>query len=412
MEQESPVNTAIVPWRERATYAILFFLPIAGVSARHWFSTSFLLFVLLALPELWRRPWNLDRRERVLVAILALYFVVFVISALANGWTYDQTHYGGRVLRFLVAIPIYLLLRQLPNAALWLARGCVVGGFVLLGQALFDVYVLHLARAQGIYSPNLLGPVAAFECAFLLVLWQIDRAWRPVMAAAMVACISALALSTSRGGYVGFIGMISVWAAMRFKGWRVAGAFLGLVVLLFVAYGTSSHVRDGVDSAVRQLDEPLPSDIGSDGEALPSVPARLEMWRVSILIFRDHPLLGVGGGNYNKAARVYVEEGRAHPEVIRHSHPHSAYFETLVSMGVFGFAVFLAMLLFPIYVFARGYRSAPETALFGLLHVTGFALFSITDASTILKGNYITVWLIFLLTFFGAHIRATVGHNP
>ncbi len=398
----TPVNV----WRERAVYALLFMLPVAGISVRHWFSATFLLLALLALPELRRWPSDLARSERILLAILGGFFVLFVLTAAANGWRAEQTEFIGREIRFLAAVPIYLLLRRLPDAGLWLVRGGVVGGFTLLGQALYDIYVLQLPRAQGIYSPNLLGPFAAYVCVFLLVLWRIDRAWRPVLLASMAAAVAALALSTSRGGYLGFMAMLLVWAGVRFRGWRLGTAAAAIVVLAALAYGGSEHVRRGVDMAAEQLREVVEAEPLNEAEMRTSVPARLEMWRVSLMIFRDHPLLGVGRGNYTEAARVYVAQGRVHPVVVEHSHPHSAYLEALVSKGIFGLVNFLAMLIFPLYVFIRGHRNSPETALLGMLHVTGFALFSLTDASTIIKGNYIAIWLIYLTAFFAWHTRA------
>lgn len=393
-------------WRARAVYLLLFLLPVAGISVRHWLSTTFLLLTVLAIPELWRRPWDLDRRERIFLVAVSAFFVLFLATAFANGWSHTQTANLGRELRYLAIVPIYLMMRRLPHAGLWLVRGAVIGGFALFAQALFDVYLLRLPRAQGIYSPNLLGPFAAYLCAFMLVTWRLDRTWRPVLLASMLAAVAALALSASRGGYVGFVGMLIVWAAVRFRGRRLWAAAAGIAVLAVFAYGVSAHVRGGVDVAVAQLVEAIETERLDDTEMRLSVPARLEMWRVSLMIFHDHPVAGVGRGNYTEAARQYVAQGRVHQVVAEHGHPHSAYLEALVSKGIFGLADFLAMLLFPLYVFIRGYRRSPETALLGILHVTGFALFSLTDASTIIKGNYIAIWLIYLATYFAWHLRS------
>lgn len=411
----SPNNRASVAtlfhvWRERAVCALLFMLPVAGISVRHWFSATFLLLTLLALPELRRWPSDVTRKERALFVILGGFFLLFVVTAVANGWTTEQTGYIGRELRFLAAIPIYLMLRRLPDAGLWLVRGGVVGGVTLFGQALYDVYMLQLPRAQGVYNPNLFGPFAACVCVFLLVLWRIDRAWRPVLLLSMVAAAAALALSTSRGGYLGFATMLLVWAGARFRGWRSGAVAAAIVVLAALVYGSSEHVRRGVDMAAGQLREVIEAEPLDDTEMRLSIPARIEMWRVSLMIFQDHPLLGVGRGNYTEAARVYVEQGRAHPVVVEHSHPHSAYLEALVSKGIPGLINFLAMLIFPLYVFVRGRRDSPHAALLGVLLVTGFALFSLTDASTIIKGNYIAIWLIYLTAFFAWHQRAQGAH--
>lgn len=406
MRSEQYVNV----WRERAVYALLFVMPMGGMSVRHWLSATFLFLALLALPELWRRPWNLERSEQILLALLGGFFVLFVATGVANGWTDEQSGNVGREIRFLVAIPIYLMMRRLPDAGLWLVRGGTFGGLVLLAQAIYDTEVLGRLQAQGIYSPNLLGPFAAMLAAFALALWRIERAdspWRYVVVPSALAALTAMVLTASRGALVGLIGMLAVWGGMRLRGWRMVLPLTAAAAAVAVGYFTVESVHTRFNRAVTEItdvvEEGRLSEIG--GARLDSVSTRIEMWRVSGMIFRDNPIFGVGRGNYMEAARKYVEQGRVHPEVVQHSHPHNAYLEALISKGIFGFADFLAMLLFPLYVFARSYRASPDTALLGILHITGFALFSLTDASTIIKGNYVAIWLVYLTAFYAWHMR-------
>ncbi len=396
-------------WRERAVYALLFALPVAGISVRHWISVTFTLLVLLSLPDLFRRREELLRPERYLLLIAAVFFGVFVVTALVNGWTELQTRFLSRELRFLLLIPIYLMLRRYPHAGLWLLRGGVVGGFTLLAQSLYDLYVLGLPQAQGIYSPNLLGPFAALLALFLLVLWRIDRKreWRYAIAPSVLVALAATVLSASRGAFVGLIGMLAVWGAMRWRGWRLALPVLLAVGIIGIGYFASGNVRTRVDDAARELHSAVLEGELTQLEAkhLDSVSTRIEMWRVSLMIFRDHPVFGVGRGNYTEAARTYVAQGRVHPDVANHSHPHNAYLEMLVSKGIVGLLVFLALLFYPLFFFLRTRRRAPDTALLGMLLITGFALFSLTDASTYIKGNFISIFLIYLAVLFAWHVQ-------
>ena len=326
-------------------YVLLFLFPIGAIGVRHWISGIFGILALLSLPDLLRRPQNLSNPERRLMIIVAVFIAISVVTAVANGWTEVQTRYVGREVRFLVLIPIYLMVRRYPRAGWWLLRGGVVGGFAILAQALYDTHVLGLARAQGIYSPNLLGPFAALIAVLMLVLWRIDRQAQPRTPVEEVAIV----------------------------------------------------VEGG----------PLNNAQGSLG----SVAARIEMWRVSLMIFRDHPLLGVGRGNYTDAARPYVSAGRVHQEVIHHGHPHDAYLEMLVSKGIFGLIAFLALLFYPLAVFVHTRRRARNTALLGAVLITGFALFSLTDASTFIKGNFISIFVIYLAVVFAWHMQRLRGQG-
>lgn len=403
-------DTRPATWRERAVYALLFLLPVAGISVRHWISATFTLLVLLALPDVLRRRHELTAAERVVLITAAAFFGVFVLTALINGWSELQTRYLGREVRFLLFVPVYLMIRRYPDAGLWLLRGGVAGGFALLGQSLYDVHVLGLERAQGIYSPNLLGPFGAMLAVFMLVLWRLERErrWlRYAIAPSIAAALVAVAFSGSRGAYVGLIGMFAVWAALSFRGRRFAAAALATLALGAIGYTSSEHVERRIDLAASELvsavrEGELPQ---TQGGHLGPVSARLEMWRVSWLIFRDHPLWGVGRGNYTEAARRYAERGDVHPDAANSGHPHNAYLEMLVSKGIVGLAVFVVLLFYPLLHFWRTRRGSPDTALLGTVLVTGFALFSLTDASTFIKGNFISIFLIYLAALFSWHAR-------
>lgn len=396
-------------WRERAVYVLLFLLPVGGVSVRHWISTTFALLFLLSLPEILRRPRDLLPAERHLFAIVAAFFAIFVVTALANGWTEVQTRYAGREVRFLLLIPIYLMVRRYPDAGLWLIRGSIPAGFVYCAQALYDTYYLDLLRAQGVYSPNLLGPLAALSAVFLLVHWRIDRdrPWlRAAIALSIAAALVAVALSVSRGAFVGLLGMLFVWGAFRFRGRYYVAALAGIVLFALLSYNVSDHVRRGIDAAVTEMVRVVEAgDVTDMKGPLGSVPARLEMWHVSLLIFRDNPVLGVGRGNYLDAVQEYVERGAVHCDVARYSHPHDAYLEVLVSKGILGLATLLALLLYPLGFFLRTRQASAHTALLGALLISGIALFSLTDASTYIKGNYIAYFVTYLSVLVAWHMH-------
>jgi hypothetical protein len=77
----------------------------------------------------------------------------------------------------------------------------------------------------------------------------------------------------------------------------------------------------------------------------------------------------------------------------------------LIAGGLVGLVVFLGVLFYPLYYLLKSYRLSPESAIFGILHVTGFAAFSLTDASPFIKGNFVAIFLIGMTVFFSWHVR-------
>jgi O-antigen ligase len=409
LREVTNADTTIAGWRESAVYAILFLLPIASASVPHWVGVSFTVLVILGLPELFRMRWELAREEQILVGILVAYFVVFVLSDLANGWDYLKTRNVGIETRFLLASVLLLLLRRTPHAGTWLLRGGVAGGFAVCFQTLFDVYVRQELRASGALNPSVLGSYAALLAMFSLVFWHMvpnRPALRYLIGASAAAAFVALPLTGTRGSYVGLVGMLLVWTLGRFRGRRLAAALAVSAAVLTATYVALHEIRQQQDVRWSQTYGAVHGDDEmSVGRSPYAVKLRIEMWRVSLLIFRDNPVWGVGRGNYVEAAKKYVDQGKAPPDVITYSLPHSVYLEALVARGIPGLVVVLALLLYPLSYFASGLRRSPDTALLGILLVAGIALFSLTDTMTFLRNNFASLFLIYLCTFFTMHQR-------
>lgn len=207
---------------------------------------------------------------------------------------------------------------------------------------------------------------------------------------------------------MGLIGMLFTWAALRFRGRYFAATVGGIVALALIGYFTSGHVKDRVDIAAKELLQAVQvGDLATAPGEWDPVSARLELWYASLLIFKDHPLLGVGRGNFVRAAGPYIKKGLLNPETANYGHVHNAYLEMLVSKGIFGLILLVALLFYPLVVFVRTRHESRDTAIVGAIVVVGFSLFSITDASTFIKNNYISLFVIYLSASFSWHLRKT-----
>ncbi len=396
--------------RERTIYLLLFLFPIGGVSVGSWFSGIFTLLVLIGLYDLARRRdfSGLWREERIWLWLCAGFFISFVVSGLINGWGDNQTRHLGVDLRYLLVVPLYLLLRQYPEGWRWLLAGILCAAPVLGLHALHDVHVTGLARAQGHYSPNLMGPFAALVAVWLLASWRHWDRMRWLLPLFVLAAMTAVALSGSRGAWLGLVVLMLMWAGLSLRGrWRI-GALIASLVLPVAAYLAVPEVSHRIDRAVMEISGYLGHE-GRNHEKGLGTAVRFEMWHAGWLVFRDNPIFGVGRGNYYEAVLPYIEQGLLHPGVGDHSHAHNAYIDILMSRGLTGFIIFAGMLFYPLWLFASTYRLSPESALPGMLHIAGLAVFSLTDASVFIKGNFIAIFLLITSVFLLWHLERVRG---
>jgi len=407
---ESDKASWLAVFKGRFVYGLVFLFPIAGVSVSHWFSGIFTVLVLVSLWDLLRTKLKgvtlaaLFRDEKIWLWLCAAFFVVTIAAAWVNGWERAQNRTLGVDIRYLLVVPLFLMLRHYRYAWRYLLAGAVVAAAVLGGQAYYDIHVLGLARAQGIYSPNLMGPVAALVAVWLMAGWSSLRPVRWLLPGLIVTALYAVVMSGSRGAYLGLVIMLLAWAVLYVKGrWK------GLVLLLVFVVPLAIHhfvpsVQQRVSGVADEIHQYFDELEKGNHFAAGSTAVRLEMWRAGWLVFQDAPLLGVGPGNYDKAVQALVDKGEVAVEAAHHSHAHNAYIDIMVSRGLLGLALFMGMLFYPLYLFLKTFRQSPETAILGILHIVGLAVFSLTDASTFIKGNFVSIFLLGLTIFYSGHL--------
>ena len=152
---------------------------------------------------------------------------------------------------------------------------------------------------------------------------------------------------------------------------------IGALVAIALALASASTIESRLDRqwhAFTHLAEPgesaTPASSSARSRLLSGAGNRYDYWRIAWRLWRDHPLEGVGAGNY---PRSYYEL-RATTEDVEQ--PHSLELQTLSELGLVG-AVLLAMLLGGVLWGAlRMRRSASESALSRTLLVGALGVFS------------------------------------
>ena len=393
---------------EQLTYALIFLFPIAGMLVRGWLTNIYNGLALLGLFYLSRRHQPLCKQERVYLLICTAYVAVYILSALVNGWGKMQTHELGTELRFWLVIPIYLLVREQPKSWRWLLYGSLIGIIFIFIQSYHEVFINGLSTSWGVYSKNIIGSFVVLMGFWVLFLWGKNKSiyLKLSIMIAFILAILAAALSGSRGAYVGFVVMFIAWLLLYFQARWISLLALLITMLVFVVYWVSPIVNNGVDNAVANFEKYMINHDKAHSKILDSSTAiHLEMWRAAKYFFPDHPILGVGPGNYQIAAKKYAQEGKVNPAIAKHGHPHNSFLEALYSKGVIGLISLLLLLYYPFYVMFKNRNQSRMSAGLGMLHIAGLSAFSMFDASPILFNNYTSILLLGIAVFFSHHLN-------
>lgn len=401
---------------ENSILLLVFLFPLAGTFVRHWISDILgLLFLISVYYYLKGSRTALYSQEKKWLWGLAIYFAVFVLTALVNSWTDEQTTWLGLEIRFLLIIPIYLMLREIRNVELAFFYGLLAGLVAVSVWGAYEIFFLKLERTWGTYSSLFIGPVTLLMAALVVAkgiyFFRLDKKSDIkliiVCTVAVVAALLVVALSGARSAYLGFVAIVALYFFYYIRNMKVVIPLSLITIGFIIVVLNIDVVQQRILVAKQETLTYLESDENQTSvqTSESSAGIRLEMWRGSWYLIKASPVFGVGRGNYNKAMQKYIDAGLVNPGVNEHSHPHNAFIETLVSRGILGLMVMLFILYYPFYLFYKTRKASPVTSLMGMTHVILISIFSLTETATFIKGNFVAVNLVFMSLLLSLHLR-------
>lgn len=331
--------------------AALFFVVPTTIAPAYWL--MLIILVLWLIEGDFTRKWQ-ALRGNPMFWIFQAYFWLFPLALL---WTEDFDDGKRMVSRTL----FFLLSPVLLSVARTEHRWRYLGGF-LLGVTMCELLAcynwlqLHLLPAlpDGIrvdkdlrdtapfvdrilYTPVLAmaGYVAGHEAVF-------GRGRRRLLGVmSLLLTFVNLVFSGGRTGQLAFIILMGLLTLQRFARRPLLGIGGGVAVMatMFgIAYTGSDYFRERTDTALDQLthyEEAVDSSVGL------RIVYNINSWR----IFSEHPLIGVGSGDFRDAYRDV--NARHTPQWTPTHNPHSQYFLVLTTTGLLGGIVLLLVYLPP-----------------------------------------------------------------
>ena len=217
-------------------------------------------------------------------------------------------------------------------------------------------------RAAGSFGhPNMLAVFLAIALAAAVAVAVGGRArFRPLAAAAFLAALAGLALTLSRGGLLAAAAAVAVMLVWRpFRRGAAVAAVVGVVALL-LGGGDVLGNSQSVDRVTKRIESVRYAAQGAD--------PRADLWRRTPEVIGDHPLVGVGAGQFPLVAERY---GLRDPvsDYQPFQHAHNIPLTVAAELGLLGLAalVWFALKLAVVVVRAcRRTRTWERAYAFGL----------------------------------------------
>lgn len=372
--------------------------------------TTLLFFVSFSL-FFWRPKWrDLTADDKSLFWTFALYAVGMFVFVYLDGW---HTRELDRPSRFLLALPVLILLLKSVGKAQWLWFGVVLGSIGAFVLALYERKVLYFGRASGSEHPIMFGNTGMMLglMSFVAAMYFMAKKqyfWLFLAIVGGILGVGVSLLSGSRGGWVALpiIGFFLLWQSRSLLGVKcvlavcVASAVLLTAAVSIPQIGVQGRIMEAV-SDVSQYNE------GTNKNT--SVGLRFEMWKSSWVMFQSSPLVGVGEYGSVAVKEELIAQDIVIPEVLDFSHAHNEFINALGLTGIIGFALLLTVYLVPLRLFLRKMREYPENwnvrayAMAGALVPMCYMDFGLSQV--MLSHNIGVMMYAFPIVYFWAAVR-------
>lgn len=378
---------------------------------RSGYSYGATLLLLASLYFLARRPaLSLNREDKIICWIL---FSVFLISTLTILAHKNNTSSIDQSIRYLLAIPILLLLLHVPAklAHMWL--GIAIGVILSVGIATWQLdhgydrvegymNIIHFGNIALVY-----GVFCGAGLAWVNRPIKYKRQWQIIFFIAILASVFSIIASGSRGSWSAFpaLGILAGVTFLSKKNFqRAAITALGLILgigVLFSVPGTKIEARyhDAISDVTNYFDH---------HNADSSVGARLEMWHGALLNIPKKPIFGWNEGDYAAQIKAEVSAKTLMPIVLLFTNNlHNNFIQVLVFEGAAGLVPLLALYFIPFYFFLKRIKSdnldVKVLAFCGAALLSSFFFFSMSQA--ILRRNDGVMMFLLMLIILWACMR-------
>ena len=289
----------------------------------------------------------------------------FTVSLLISGLDVRKIIFLDEVEKILLAILFYFaIVNTIDNLELIKKLTFVA----LISMLISNIYGIYQEFIVGVDRVNafsialsyggLISIFLMFTIAYLL--WS-DIELKCKLTLLMMTVIMGMNLlfTRSRGAWIGFIsGSFSlVW--LRDKKWIFALACLLIVLSLFLPQNFINRFKSSINITTNR------SNLG-----------RIALWKGSWLMYRDHPINGIGMGHFKKK---YFEEYEQ-PNTTNAAHAHNNFLHFLATGGTIGILAFcwLTFKIFQIlYREYQEFKFKSKWGLFILASLAGLVAFTV-----------------------------------
>jgi len=289
-----------------------------------------------------------DKRRPVLsTPEFKLFFVFVAVAILATPFgVYPRiSTYFLRDFFLKFGIYLYLVAKLITTEERveGMIKALLLSGFMMAVAAVTQTEAGVRTGGGSTYDPNDLAALIVMTLPLAVIQIQTTKnvLWRLFCLGGIIVSLIGLIATQSRGGFIGLI-IIVIFASLT----KVQGFSKKRMIVLAVFMGIVFAMNAGPEYKERI------STILGDVSSLQAGSSRMLVWKRSLVIASDHPVLGVGPNGFVNAYGYYLDRGIFTGDIRREvytgkwSAAHNSFLQVLVEMGILGLIVFIWIIIY------------------------------------------------------------------
>jgi O-antigen ligase len=364
--------TSLVLWilHWKKTKSPVGFWPKLGPDIWLWLYFGIVILGALIIPEI---PSGHDRWEVASSPkwILYLYGITFA---------FQQTRIPlKKILRFIVGVTI-------PICSLAIAMSLTVGSFIREPNPAYHLPGYSFWRAEGFFSNPLtfaysMGMLFLGLLPFYLYGIFKEEKWMnkllPITLALILICVY---LTLSRGAWLSLV-IITAPVLLLWNSKKSFRVFAGILIVFSILFMASPTLRKRIDS----FQDPAAHHI------------RYNIWQANWMMFKDHPLLGVGSERNSKHMVDYADKNFGGDLMLTNA--HNNYLQELAGTGIFGFGFWLITMIYFLLISIRGFWNSTDPAI-RALHLGSFGAQAVFHFGGFTQGTFVDAEVLMMFCFW------------
>jgi O-antigen ligase len=389
---------------------LIFLFPLFGNLIKSWYSTIFCLIAFISLCYI-KQGWSIvDKFQKRMAYTLIAFFVVFVVNASLLGWHSLEFEALAVEIRFVFIIPLLCMAAIIPGVKKALYYGLIGSLLVFVAQVIYELVIMQQGRVMGVYNPLRISAMALIAVSVLVPwLWHKQYCKRAILV--MLIGVLVIVASQGRMAMIGVFIIAILFGLVLVNRWKNRiFALLSIGLIGFSAISTPV-IQDRFVVEIGSLSQYITNDkqVSFDERSVTSWVVHYQMLEASWILFKEHPVLGVGSKHYIEHMKRYVAQGRVHPIIGQGdlATPHTMIAEIAVSKGSLGIIIFITFILTALTLVIRRGR---EGAALGML-VLGVLLTGISEAWWVRTGSFVSALVLYLAIFSAVSMQECKEKN-